>query len=192
MRKLNKFRQILSVVIFVSVAALAVTLYLKLPEFRKKVANVSRLPQNIDISMRNIIYSETRAGVKKWVLTAQQADVAQKDNKIFLSNPHFVVYLPKQPGTVTLTAGRALYDIKSRDVTLIDKVVAFTDDGMNVKTEKVFYDSERSLLSSNDHVKIMHRNATVEGDGMEIHTVNGTVKLLKNVSATLKPGGALN
>ena len=192
MRKLNKFRQILLSVIFVSVAALAVTLYLKLPDFRKKVAAVSRLPQNIDISMHNITYSETRAGVKKWILTAQQADVAQKDGKIFLSSPHFVVYLPRQPGTVTLTAGRALYDIKSRDVTLIDKVVAFTNDGMNVETEKVFYDSGRSLLRSDDHVKIVHRNATVEGDGMVIHTVNGTVKLLRNVSATLKPGRAIN
>ena len=189
MRKLNKFRQILAAVIIVSVTTLAVALYLKLPDFRKKAAAVSRLPRNIDISIRNVTYSETRDGVKKWVLEAQQADVAQKDNQIYLSRPHFVVYLPRQPGTVTLTAGRAIYDIKTRDVTLNDKVVATSDDGMNVKTEKLFYDSGRSLLSTDDHVIIKHRNAAVEGDGMELHTMNGTVKLLRNVSATLNPGG---
>jgi LPS export ABC transporter protein LptC len=189
MRKLNKFRQILAAVIIVLVTTLAVTLYLKLPEFRKKVAAVSRLPQNIDISIRTVTYSETRDGIRKWVLEAQQADVAQKDNQVYLSRPRFVVYLRQQPGKVTLTSGRAVYNIKSRDVTLTDRVVATSDDGMNVETDKVFYDAGRSLLSSADHVKIVHRNATVEGDGMELHTVNGTVKLLRNVSATLKPGG---
>ena len=189
MRKLNKFRQILAAVIIATVATLAITLYLKLPDFRKKVVAVARLPQNIDISMRTVTYSETRDGIRKWVLEAQQADVAQKNNKIYLNRPHFVVYLRQQPGMVTLTAGRAIYDIKTRDVTLTEKVVAISDDGMNVETEALFYDSGRSTLSSDDHVRITHRNATVEGDGMELHTVNGTVKLLRNVSATLKPGG---
>jgi LPS export ABC transporter protein LptC len=189
MRKLNKFRQILAAVIIITVAMLAVTLYLKLPDFRKKAASVSRLPHNIDISIRTVTYSETRDGIKKWVLEAQQADVAQKDNQIYLTRPRFVVYLRQQPGTVTLTAGRAVYNIKSRDVTLTENVVATSDDGMNVETEKVFYDAGRSFLSTDDHVKIVHRNTTVEGDGMELQTVNGTVKLLRNVSATLKPGG---
>jgi len=87
-----------------------------------------------------------------------------------------------------MTAGKAVYDIKSRDVTLSDNVSAISTSGMTVKTEKVFFDAGRSLLTTDDHVKLVHRNATVEGDGMELHTVNGTVKLLRNVSATLMPG----
>jgi LPS export ABC transporter protein LptC len=189
MRKPNKIRQILAAFIVVAVTALAVTLYLELPMLRKKVSSVSRLPRNIDISMRTVTYSETRDGVRKWVLEAQQADVAQKDNRVYLTKPRFVVYLQRQPGRVTLDAGRAVYDIKSRDVMLNDKVVATSDEGMNVETEKILYDAGRSLLSSKDHVRIMHRNATVEGDGMELHTVGGTIKLLGNVSATLKSGG---
>ena len=188
MRNMNKFRQILAAVIIVTIAVLAWTLYLKLPELRKKAVSVSRLPHNIDISIRTVTYSETRDGVRKWVLEAQQADVAQKDNQIYLSNPRFVVYLQRQPGTVTLTAGRAVYELKSRDVTLTGKVVATSDAGMSVETEEVCYHAGRSLLSSDDHVRISHRNATVEGDGLEMHTVNGTVKILRNVRATLKPG----
>lgn len=187
MRKLNKIRQILAAAIFAAVAMLAWGLYLKLPDLRKKVTSVSRLPQNIDVSIRTVTYSETRDGVKRWLLEAQQADVAQKDNQVYLTKPHFVVYLQRQPGTVTLTAGHAVYDLKSRDVTLTDNVVATSDAGMNVETEKVFYDAGRSLLSSDDHVRIVYRNAIVEGDGMELHTANGTVKLLRNVSALLKP-----
>jgi LPS export ABC transporter protein LptC len=189
MGKLNKFRQVLAAGIIVTIVMLAVTLYLKLPEFRKKVPSISRLPQNIDISLSAVTYSETRDGKKKWVLEAQQADVAQKNNLIYLARPHFVVYLDQQPGTVTMTAGRAVYDIKTRNVTLADRVLATSDTGMNVETDKVFYDAGRSLLTTDNHVKIVHRNATVEGDGMELHTVNGTVKLLRNVSAVLKPGG---
>jgi LPS export ABC transporter protein LptC len=189
MGKLNKIRQVLAAGIIVMIVMLAVTLYLKLPEFRKRAPAVSRLPRNIDISLRTVTYSETRDGRKKWVLEAQQADVAQKNNLIYLTHPHFVVYLDQQPGTVTMTAGRAIYDIKTRDVTLADKVSATSDTGMNVETEEVFFDAGRSLLTAEDHVKLVHRNATVEGDGMELHTINGTVKLLRNVSATLKPGG---
>ncbi len=189
MGKLNKFRQILALFIFVTVAAVSWSLYLKLPEMRKKVVSVARLPRNIDLSLRTVTYAETRDGVRKWVLEAQQADVAQKDNQIYLTKPHFVVYLQRKSGTVTVTAGRALYDLKNRNVTLTEKVVAFSDDGMNVETEKMFYLAERSLLSSKEHVRITHRNGTVEGDGMELQTVNGTVKLLRNVRATLNPGG---
>ncbi len=188
MRKSNKFRQILALTIVAAITILAVMLYLKLPELRKKGASLSRLPHNVDISMHTVTYSETREGVRKWVLEAQQADVAQKENQIYLLKPHFVVYLQQQSGTVTLTAGRAVYDIKSRDVTLTDKVVAGSDTGMNVQCERIFYNAQRSLLSSDDHVRIIHGNDIVEGDGMEIHSVNGTIKLLRNVSATLKPG----
>jgi LPS export ABC transporter protein LptC len=189
MGKLNKFRQILAAGIIVILAILSWSLYLKLPELRKKGVAVAHLPRNIDVSLRTVTYSETRDGVRKWVLEAQQADVAQKDNQIYLTKPHFLVYLQRQPGTVTLTAGRAVYDIKSRDVTLVDKVVAASDDGMNLETEKMFYHAGQSLLNTTDHVRIIHRNGIVEGDGMELQTVNGTVKLLRNVRATLKPGG---
>jgi len=189
MRKSNKFRHIIATGIIVAVAMLVLTLYLKLPDLRKKAETVTRLPHNIDISLRTVTYSETRDGVKKWVLEARQADVAQKDNKVYLMQPHFVVYLRRRPGTVTLTAGRAVYDIKSRDVTLSDKVVATSDAGMNVETDIVYYHAGLSLLSSNGHVRIIRKNATVEGDGMEFHTVNGTVRLLRNVTATLQPGG---
>ncbi len=188
MIKLNKFRQILSLIIVAAVVTLATLLYLKLPALRKKVVAVSRLPQNIDISIRTVTYSETRDGVKKWVLEAQQADVAQKESQVYLTRPHFVVYLQRQPGTVTLTAGRAIYDIKSRNVTLTDKVVAISNDGLSVSTGTVFYDAARSLLSSDDHVTITQQNATVEGDGMELHTVHGTVRVRRNVRATLLPG----
>ena len=188
MIKHNKIRNILAVSIVAAITLLAVTLYLKLPDMRKKAVSVARLPHNVDISMRTVTYSETREGARKWMLEAQQADVAQKDNQIFLTMPHFILYLKRKPGTLTLTAGKAVYHVKSRDITLTEKVVATSDDGMSVETENIFYDAAHSLLSSADHVKISNRNATVEGEGMEIHTVNGTVKLLRNVRATLQPG----
>ena len=172
-----------------SVALLTVTLCLKLPDLRKKKGVVPRLSHNIDVSMRSITYSETRDGVRKWVLDAQQADVAQKDGRIYLTKPRFIVYLQRQPGTVTLTSGRAVYDIKNHNVTLSDTVVATGDGGMRIESEKVFYHAGRSLLISDDHVRIFHRSAAVEGDGMEFQTVNGTVRLLRNVTATLKAGG---
>lgn len=189
MRKSNKFRQILAAAIVVAVAVLGWTLYLKLPQLRKKAVPASRLPHNIDVSIRTLTYAETRDGVRKWVLEAQQADVAQKDNRIFLTQPRFVVYLQQQPGTVTFTAGQAEYDLASRDVTLTDGVEASSDTGMTVVTDRIVYQAAQSLLTSDDHVKISHRNAVVEGDGLELHTVKGTVKLLRNVHATLQPGG---
>ena len=188
MGNLNKIRQVLTAGIIITVAILGVTLYLKLPDLRRKVPAIARMPQNIDISLRTVRYSETRDGVNKWVLEAQQADVEQKNSFIHLANPHFIVYLDRQPGTVTVTAGRADYNHKTRNVTLCDKVVATTDTGMDVETTQVFYNNERSLLTTDDHIKMVHRNALIEGDGMELNTTRGTVRLLRNVTATLKPG----
>jgi LPS export ABC transporter protein LptC len=189
MIKMSKIRKMLAAAIFLSIAVLAGILWLKLPEMRKKGPALSRLPRNIDISLKTVRYAENRDGVKKWELEAQQADVEQKSNLIHLTAPRFVVFLEPPAGTVTLTAGRADYDIKTRDVTLNDEVTGVGTNGMNVRTEHLFYDAGRSLLHTDGHITLVHRTMQVEGDGMELNTALGTVRLKRNVSARLSPVG---
>lgn len=187
MGKRNNIRQVLAAGIIIIVVSLAISLYMKLPGFMKRTPAVSRLPQNIDISLKTVRYSESRNGVTKWVLDARQADVEQKINLIHLTEPRFVVYLERKPGTVTITAGRAAYNIKTKDVVLNDTVVGVSDGGMRVQTENLSYREATSLLTTRAHIVMTHPGGSIEGDGLEMNSVTGTIRLLSRVSATLQP-----
>lgn len=183
MKNDHKLKRVLAVTILLAILILSATVYYKISDLRGRISAISRLPRNIDVSLRTVTYSETRDGVRKWLLEAQQADVAQKDNNIFLNNPRFTVYLDHQPEIVILTAGKAVYNMKTRNITLTDKVTAVTNDRLQIDIDKIFYDAAHSFISSNEHVIVRHHTSTVEGDGLELYVDTGTIKLLRNVTA---------
>jgi LPS export ABC transporter protein LptC len=184
MGNLNKIRNILAFVLLAASVVLAAAVFFRYASVRKKEAILSVLPKDIDVSLQKLHYSEIRKGIKQWDLDAEKAQLDKKKETVDLQNPRLTLYLEKEPRIVRISADRARYELKSRNVALQGNVSG-TGGEMSFSTGQVTVLTLQSRVETEDHVRIVHGGSSLEGDGMEVRTDTGTVTIHKNVSAML-------
>jgi LPS export ABC transporter protein LptC len=118
------------------------------------------------------------SGKDRWILSAKKVDIAADSRSTKL---HAVsIAIPEYEMEVTSDEG--LFDIDSRNLTLLGNIEARTDD-YALKTNSILLESQTNELSSDDRVILEGSNFRVEGDGFH---ANGEKKVTieNNVKAT--------
>ncbi|RII26847.1 MAG: LPS export ABC transporter periplasmic protein LptC [Geobacter sp.] len=188
MFRMNKTRLLLAVIILLAGGALVATIVLKVASDKRQPPVLPGLPKNVDVSLQKIHFTETRDGVKKWDLVADKAEYDKGRDMTHLTGIRMVVTGNQQTGDVTLTADRGDYDNKSRDVKLNGRVVAKSASGMEFSSATAEYVAATGLLRSPDRVRYADRKMTLEGVGMEMMTGTRNLKILRDVTASIKSG----
>jgi len=188
MRKLKKIRQMLALAIVVATLSLLAAIAVNMYQGKRSARTLPRLPQNIDLSMQQLHYTETRSGVKKWDLLAGKAEYDRKSDLTRLAGIHMVIAGDRRFGELTLTADRGEYHNTTRDVRLIGHVAAKSVTGMEFKTGHLSYNATRAMLHTTDRLQFTDGSLTVEGVGMELMTEKKSMKILSGVIATIRPG----
>jgi LPS export ABC transporter protein LptC len=187
MIKSNKIRQLLALFIVVASLSLAVVIVLKVYREKATAELLRKLPQNIDVALRKIHFTETRDGIKKWDLVADQAEYDKGREVTHLTGVRLVVAGGRATGDITLTAGRADYYNTSRDVRLAGKVMAKSVSGMEFSTESATYIAARSVITTSSRVKFADGTLTVEGVGMELMPATKNIRVFNEVIAHIMP-----
>ncbi len=186
-QKLNKIKQLLAVAIIVVSVSLAAIIALKLRGGHGPEAMLAELPKNIDISLHDIHYTETKDGIKQWDLVAKQADYDRNGNATNLKSIRMILFGGQKNDDITLTADRALYNNTTKDIKLTGHVLARSTGGMRFTTGRADYLAAHSMVSTDDHVLLVDGRLTVEGVGMELLLKAKTAKVLNKVTATVMP-----
>lgn len=188
MLKLNKIRLLLALVIVLAGISLVVAILLEVYREKRPGERLSRLPKNIDVSLQKIHYTETKNGVRKWDLLADKAEYDKGREITRLTGVRLTVDGDRTTGDIILTADRADYHNKSRDVSLSGNIIAKSRAGMEFSTSHAEYVAARSMIKTADRVRFTDGKLTVEGIGMELMTDSRSVKILRDVTATVRPG----
>jgi LPS export ABC transporter protein LptC len=188
MIKSNKIRQLLALFIVVATLSLAVVIALKVYREKATAELLRKLPQNIDVALRKVHFTETKDGIKKWDLVADQAEYDKSREVTHLTGVRLVVAGGRATGDITLTAGRADYYNTSRDVRLDGKVLAKSVSGMEFTTESAAYNAARSVIFTSSRVKFADGTLNVEGVGMELVPATKNIRVFNAVIAHIMPG----
>jgi LPS export ABC transporter protein LptC len=135
-------------------------------------------------------YTETKAGVKRWDLSAERAEYNKDTDSTTLSGVRLIVAGKTATGDLQVTADRADYRNSTRDVILAGNVRGSSGSGMEFSTSRVTYVAARSQLESAEPVRFLDGGLKLEGVGMEFQTQTRRLKLMKDVSAVYQPQGA--
>ncbi|WP_298435575.1 LPS export ABC transporter periplasmic protein LptC [Geobacter sp.] len=187
MIKVNKIRHVLAVVIVLVALYLVVSLALNVGTGRKGDKVLPALPRNIELSLKNIHYTETKDGVKKWDLFAEQGEYDKGRDVTRLRGVRFILPGDARSGDITLRADQADYLNASKDVALAGNVVATSVSGMRFSTGHVSYLAARSLITTDDRVRYSDGRFDVEGVGMELSVKSRELRILKDVRAVVRP-----
>jgi LPS export ABC transporter protein LptC len=188
MTKSNNIRRLLAFFVVVASLSLITAIALKLYRGKGKEGLLRKLPQNIDVSLQKIHFTETGDEKKKWDLIADKADYDRKEEVTHLTNIRMIVAGDSSMGDITLTANCADYHNTTKDVTLIGKVVARSASGMEFTTSRAAYIAARSMITTSCPVRFIDGRLTLEGVGMEFLTDTKNLRLLSKVTATIMPG----
>jgi LPS export ABC transporter protein LptC len=128
--------------------------------------------------------SGTEEGEKKWDLEGESADLLSSD-LVELSNIKGKTY--NKENVITLTADSGTFDRNSNDVKLKSNVVAVTDDGARLTTDKLNWNAQKEEVWTEDVVNVDRDNVKVKGTGITGHPSLEQVKFEQDVTIDIAP-----
>ncbi|ACM20631.1 lipopolysaccharide ABC transporter, periplasmic protein LptC [Geotalea daltonii FRC-32] len=184
----KKIRLILAMAIVLAGVSLIATVMLKVEQRKPPAEKLDPLPDNVEMALQKVHYSEVKDGIKKWDLFADQALFDMKKEAFHLKGVRLVLVAETRIGDITLTADGADYYSKTKDVELSGNVVAKSDTGMHFSSATARFVGANALIRTDDPVRFTDGRIEVSGVGMELKTTTRDLKIKKGVTADIMNG----
>jgi LPS export ABC transporter protein LptC len=143
------------------------------------------LPRNIDLSLKEISYTETRDGARRWTLVADSAAHSMGEGVTRIENIRITFYGPQGQDEITLTARRGVLHTETREVEVSGEVVVKSSRGYALYTEELAYREAERVIRSEAPVRLVSDQAEVTGTGLRLDVEKRTVELLTKVRARI-------
>ena len=139
------------------------------------------IPKNVDMTLKNIKYTKTRAGEPLWTLVADSAH-SMEDGITRIENVR-IVFFDREMGDIELTADQGELIPAHRAVTVSSNVMVVSSPGNTLQTDYLKYEQTSNILQTDRIVKINRDHFIVVGKGMQMDIGERTFVLLSDVKA---------
>lgn len=148
-------------------------------------APLELIPDNVDLTLKNIKYTKTRDGEPLWTLIADSAAHSMDDSITRIKNVRMIFY-DQDDGDVLLTAESGELIPEHSTVTVSTNVVVKNPKGNTLKTDFLEYKEAVNILQTDRIVTIIGDHFVVKGKGMTVDVDERTLVLLSDVKAEFK------
>lgn len=147
------------------------------------------LPSEIDLSLKEIRYTETRDGERRWTLTADAAAHALADGTTRIENIRMIFYDVKGMGDLTLTARQGEMKAEGGEIMVRGEVVITSPNGYAFYTDNLQYREAERQVATEAPVRIVSKTMEVTGAGMRLNVRDRTFEILSSVRARIEGEG---
>jgi LPS export ABC transporter protein LptC len=143
--------------------------------------------------MQEVRLTEIQDGIKKWVLTADNADYLKDKDKIYINNVWVTVFgkeLDKETDDIIITGDKGFIGVKNRDLTLEGNVHAKTAEYEFI-SDLVHYDPKTRILTAPGPVKVQGPRLYMEGKKMTVDLRNNKLDVDQHTVTKLQISGNL-
>jgi LPS export ABC transporter protein LptC len=143
--------------------------------------------------MEKIKLTEIQDGVKKWVLTADNADYLKDKDKIFLTHVWVEVFgkdNDKTADDVIITGDSGFIGVQARDLTLEGNVRAKTAE-YEFTSDLVHYDPKTRIITAPGPIKVQGPRLYTEGNNMTVDLKKNKLDLARHTVTKLQVPGKL-
>ena len=144
---------------------------------------VEKLPENVDLGLDRVHYSQNENGIESWVLDADRAAYQRKDEELALTGVELTFFNAGRFGDVKLNAAGGILRQKQKLIDLQGDVRILTDTGEQFQSETLQYDYAKRLATTDDPIIMWGHQLTLTGKGMDLDLGRGTLKIRENVHA---------
>jgi LPS export ABC transporter protein LptC len=137
--------------------------------------DVADLPQQLDLTQLTYVDSEgKRRGV---VLKAEEARVMPRTEQVVLRAVALQLATADDRGRLELSCEHGQLDLQKGDFVGVGRVRGSTPDGRRFETERLHYDHEAGLVTTDAPVVIRDKSGTLRGGGFLYQVREGRLKL---------------
>lgn len=127
----------------------------------------------------------TQGKTTEWAFEARAAQIHEKINSAKAQDIKIVYWRDKEVIS-TLTAKRGLIKTDTQNMTAEEDVFMTSHDGVTIRTERLDWDQENELISTDLPVRVEREGSILTGIGMEADSELKNIKILKNVKIKVK------
>jgi LPS export ABC transporter protein LptC len=169
------------------IVAVFVVLVIGILVTRSRTARVETAapdPARADLRIKEVEIEE-QSGNVRWRLKADQALVFEQERRTALKNVNVVVTDRDRRWTIRAEEGDVFQrEGKRRDVEVRKNVVVTTDDGLQIETTVLRWDSDERRLWTDEPVKLVRLGSTVEGKAFDLRMAEENATVSGRVHAT--------
>ena len=147
--------------------------------------NFESIPDNVDLTLKNIKYTKTLEGEPIWTLKADSAAHSMGEGVTRVKNVRMVFHDQKM-GDITLSADHGEIFPEKKVVKVYSNVRLTSPPANTLLTESLEYRDSARILQTRDLVKINFEHFEVTGKGMQLDVNRRSFTVLNNVKAYLK------
>ncbi len=179
-------RRVLATAILVAVILLGVAIWRHVQQLPVQDI-LETLPQDIDLALDHLHYTETQDGKKRWTLSSDRAEYLRSANLVRLTPVQLVFYDAGSFGDLTLTADQGELQEDIRQVDVWGNVVVTAGGGEQLTTESLRYDEQRRELTTTAPIHYLAPRMELTGVGLLIDLENGVLIVNEDVKMLLQP-----
>ncbi len=180
------FRRLLAALIVLSSVVLTTVIYRHLQQQSPKEI-LSMLPENIDLAVADLHYTQNEEGQRRWTLDADTAEYERDSGLARLTVVRLLFYEAGQLGDVNLVADEGQLAQETRQVDVWGNVSIETESGEQLFTERLHYDDEIRRLSTEEPIRILSSGVELTGTGLQVDIDQGRMLVKDNVRMLLYP-----
>lgn len=144
---------------------------------------IEKLPENVDLGLDRVHYSQNEDGIESWVLDADRAAYQRKDEELALTGVELTFFNAGIFGDLTLTAvGGVMYQ-RQKLIDLRGDVQIVTASGEQYRSDTLRYNYASRMATTDDLVSMQSPQLKITGKGMALDLMQGTLKIRENVYA---------
>jgi LPS export ABC transporter protein LptC len=146
-------------------------------------ALIEKLPENVDLGLDKVHYSQNENGIESWVLDAERAAYQRKEEELALTGVELTFFNAGRFGNVKLNAAGGILHQKQKKIDLKGDVRIVTTTGERYQSETLHYDYASRLATTSDPIEMQSRQLKITGQGMALDLAKGTLRVHENVHA---------
>ena len=181
-----KTRRLLALLILLAVVALIVTVWRAAQQLSPEEL-LEALPEQVDLSLDQLHYTQNEDGKRSWTLDADQAEYQRGNSQAFLEKVSLQFYDTGEAGDVHLAAEHGSLQQETRQVEVWDQVVVKTGRGEQLFTERLHYSDQQRQFSTEEPVRIISPRMELTGTGLRVDLETGRLEVMRDVWMLLLP-----
>lgn len=181
-------RHLLALLILISIVVLTTVIYRHLQQ-QSPEEILSMLPEDIDLALEDLHYTQNEDGQRRWTLDADTAEYQRDSSLAKLEAVKLLFYATGQFGDINLRADKGQLAQDTRQIDLWGNVILKTERGDQLFTERLHYDDPIRQLSTEDPIRLLSPQLELTGTGLQVDIDQGRMLVKDNVWMVLYPVG---
>ena len=179
-KKTKNISIILIICIVITVAVLVI-----INNIYDKPKNIIKiLPDNVDLQIKDFIYTDVGEDNSKWEVKAENAKYIKKEN-LALFDRVKIKLITSEGKKFTMTGDKGQMNTEKKDIQIKGNVVIVSDKGDRLSTDYLNFSDAEKKVYTNAPVTMENKSIKIKGTGLTLYIKTGELKLSSLVKAKI-------